>query len=184
MINGLLRFLRYNTRHHLYLGAKGLELNPISYSSHHNGKRTKTWHEPLWLFRLRQQRFAFAGRQRCGRRDDPFSFNRGDAPQPDTWRWGPDGNRTCSYCGSLHPDDFVKICRLVPGDERYAVSGTDKGYKFYVTQPGVRNASEGGIKFYMQHAPKKEPTEGEQAAFSAALRISRERWNAKWMRKP
>jgi len=52
----------------------------------------------------------------------------------------------------------------------------------YVKQPGVRNASEGAIKFYMQHAPA-EPTDEDQQAFREAVRVSRERFEA-WMKLP
>src|SRR6202044_1854444 len=49
--------------------------------------------------------------------------------------WGKD--RTCSYCGSLHPDDFIAALesgeRLVP---------TDKNYKAYLGDHK---------KFYYQH---------------------------------
>jgi hypothetical protein len=179
----LATLLRYNTRHHLFFPGDGLrpQLNPISSWSHarKSRKRTKSWHEPLWAFRLRQRWFAFAGHQRCGRRDDAFSMNRSDGPQPDTWDWGPDGNRTCSYCGSIHPDDLIKICHLTLKDERYGVEGTDKGYKVYVKQPGVRNASEGAIKFYMQHAPQT-PRDDDQRLFKEASRLTRERFEARY----
>jgi hypothetical protein len=176
----MIRFLRYNTRHRIYHGDEGLQLNPMMSSSHRkDGSRTWSRSEPLWLFKLRQRWFAFAGRQRCGRRSDPFSMNRGDRPSPDTWDWGPDGNRTCSYCGSIHPDDLMKICRLVATDERYALEGTDKSYKVYVKQPDVHNASQGAIKFYMHHAPVT-PTDRDQADFTAALRLSSERYRARW----
>lgn len=111
-----------------------------------------------------------------------FAWNRGDGPAPDTWDWGPDGNRTCSYCGSIHPEDLLKICRLVLTDERYEIEGTTKSYKLYIKQPGVRNASEGAIKFYMQHAPK-DPTPEEQRIFAEAVRISNERARARWERR-
>jgi hypothetical protein len=106
-------------------------------------------------------------------------MNRQDGPAPDAWEWGPDGNRTCSYCGSIHFDDLMKICRLVPSDERYGVEGTDKLYKVYVRQPGVRNAAEGAIKFYKQHS-LEEPTQEQQDLFRAALRLTHERFEAKW----
>lgn len=169
--------LRYNTRHHLFLSReRGLLLNPCSYGTR---ERRGDWHEPLWLFRLRQRTFCFAGRQRCRRRDDLFAFNHNDGKAPDTWDLGPDGNRTCSYCGSLHPDDFMAICRKAITDERYSVDPSDKRYKVYVRQPGVRNASEGAIKFYMQHAPAS-PTPQDELDYSRAVKISRERFDMKW----
>lgn len=90
----------------------------------------------------------------CGRGpglDSPFSapFN-GEA----TWRTQPDGSRTCSYCGSLHGDDFVEIMeQYAAGVPGYRFSTTTKSYKAYGSRPGVANASDGGIKFYTAHLP-------------------------------
>lgn len=47
--------------------------------------------------------------------------------------------RTCSFCGSLHPDDFMEQVRS--GVE---IGPTDKSYKAYV-------GGSGGAKFYYQH---------------------------------
>lgn len=182
----VMKFLRYNSRHSLYHhpdytsrgGARivlGWSLNPIG--SMYDGRQTSL-HEPLWLFRLRQRWFAFAGRQRCGRRGESVHGMYDQSPLPDTWDMGPDGNRTCSYCGSIHPDDFMRVCRLTLEDERYGVEGTTKSYKVYVRIPGVVNASQGAIKFYMAHAPK-DPTEEEQELFRSAVRVSSERSNAR-----
>lgn len=178
--------LRYNTRHHLYFPGDGKlpQLNPLGYSSHtKSGRRTKSFHEPLWSFRLRQRLFAFAWRHRCGSRDEMFSLNRNDGPQPDTWDIGPDGNRTCSYCGSIHPEDLMEICHKTLTDERYAIEGTTKSYKVYVRQPGVQNASQGAIKFYMHHAPA-EPSKEDQDLFAEAMRISNERFRQRYYPKP
>lgn len=51
------------------------------------------------------------------------------------------GARSCSYCGSVHPDDFMQAVRA--GVE---VGPTDKNYKAYMTGPGFDHA-----KFYYQH---------------------------------
>lgn len=67
------------------------------------------------------------------------------------------------------------ICRKTIVDERYGVEGTTKSYKVYVRQPGVRNAGEGAIKFYMYHAPKN-PRAGEQQLFANAMQVTRERF--------
>lgn len=177
------RLLRYNGRHHFYwrisdksgnYGPSWPRLNPIS-SVYGRGITNISWHEPLRLFRLRQRLFAFAGRHRCGRRNDVFAWNRGDGDTPDTWDIGPDGNRTCSYCGSIHPEDLMAICRKALTDDRYAIEGTTKSYKVYVRQPGVRNAGDGAIKFYLHHAPKA-PTAADQQLFHDAVRISNERF--------
>jgi hypothetical protein len=172
--------LRYNSRHQLMLSRKhGLQLNPTSWSSDDT-----LWDcsEPLWLFRLRQRVFCHAGAQRCGRRgENPVWSNRnhGLQPLPDTWDLGPDGNRTCSYCGSIHPDDMMALCRKTLVDDRYGVESTDKGYKYYVRQPAVKNASQGAIKFYMAHAPEA-PTREEQELFTQAVRTTNERFRARY----
>ena len=128
--------------------------------------------EPLWMFRLRQRLFCFSGRQRCG--------DRGPGEEmPDTWDLGMDGNRTCSFCGSIHPDDLMAICRKTLVDARYGVEGSTKAYKVYVRQPGVRNAGEGAIKFYKCHVPES-PTEEDQELFASASRVTRERSDARW----
>lgn len=178
----MMKFLRFGTRHHLMVmkrdsyGAKrGINLNPLGYCT-----TDILWDgfEPLWLYRLRHRIFSDAGAQRCGRRDDVFGVNLKDGPAPDRWNYRPDGNRTCSYCGSIHPDDLMAICRKIPTDDRYAVEPTDKSYKVYVRIPGVRNASEGAIKFYKQHAPAA-PTEEEKQLFAEAIRISDRRYDEK-----
>ena len=106
----------------------------------------------------------------CGRRKyDQFApgwpaHHGHDQDNQDHWeRHKSNGDRVCSFCGSLHPEDFFRLVHeaaTAPEDAKYgsvvAIETTDKKYKVYVHQPGVRNAMEGGIKFYMQHLPRKE----------------------------
>lgn len=47
------------------------------------------------------------------------------------WPWQP---RTCSYCGSAHPDDVLQL--LLEGWEHEKASG--KNYKGYLNPPGAR----------------------------------------------
>lgn len=108
----------------------------------------------------------------CGRgpgADSPFHapFN-GEA----TWSVRPNGDRTCSYCGSLHPDDFLDIIRrYVNGEPGYSFSLTDKNYKVYAQRAGVGNAMDGGIKFYGHHAvPEDHPHRKEhEVVFANAV---------------
>lgn len=60
---------------------------------------------------------------------------------PDEWR-DEGGVRTCSFCGGLHPVDFLGLVR-----DGVEVGPTDKAYKFYVDEARVRGAG----KFYTQH---------------------------------
>lgn len=93
------------------------------------------------------------------------------------------GNRVCSYCGSLHPDDFLALVKTCAEDDDELSKGiliepSDKSYKIYVTQPGVRNAREGGIKFYTHHLPRKENgefdlTQVQCLEYAAAARKTR-----------
>lgn len=73
--------------------------------------------------------------------------------QNPTWRTEANGDRTCSHCGSLSPEDFMEILgKWIESEPGYRFSTTDKGhYKYYANRPGVRNASDGGIKFYGEH---------------------------------
>lgn len=92
---------------------------------------------------------------RCASRDQ--TPVRPGMPESDHWRVMPDGTRTCSFCGSLHEDDFIDILQhYVAGDEGYSFSTTSKGYKWYAQRPNVRNASEGGIKFYNWHVDRSD----------------------------
>lgn len=162
--------LRYNGRHSLHFPGDWRlpRLDPMEYRSHsERGKRTSTWHEPLWMFRLRQRLFAFAGKQRCGDRGP-------GTEEPDTWDRGPDGYRTCSYCGSLHYDDLMDICRKTLTDPSYGVERTQKNYKVYVRQPGVQNAGQGAIKYYSWHSPEKI-SEADAKTYSKACLLTHER---------
>jgi hypothetical protein len=91
--------------------------------------------------------------QLCPRRVEDGTTDRflsADRPRetPDVWEIREQMHkglraRHCSYCGSLHPDDFME--RVLAGWE---VGPTDKNYKAY-----LRRADSGGpeSKFYFQH---------------------------------
>ena len=51
--------------------------------------------------------------------------------------------RHCSFCGSLHPDDFMRLI-----EEGWIVGPTDKPYKAYL---GPSSDSSQDTKFYYQH---------------------------------
>jgi len=61
------------------------------------------------------------------------------------------GDRVCSFCGSLHPEDFMKFCQDVPSNDGYMVEPSTKSYKIYIRRPHIKNAGQGAIKFYTQH---------------------------------
>lgn len=95
------------------------------------------------------------------------------------WRDEKDGTRCCSFCGSLHPDDFIDIMyRYVAREEGVKFSTTTKGYKLYGNRAGVQNAGDGGIKFYTNHIPKDD-TEF-LAAYQLAIAVFRNEMTQRW----
>lgn len=61
--------------------------------------------------------------------------NTGRFPGPDRWTTGHGlikqaAERSCSYCGSLHPDRFMELVRA-----GWIVGPTDKSYKAYLAKP-------------------------------------------------
>ncbi len=70
----------------------------------------------------------------------------------DGWYTLPNGDRVCSFCGSLHPEDLEKVLDArIAGDGNVHIEPCDKRYKIYIHREGIRNAAEGAINFYMQH---------------------------------
>lgn len=110
----------------------------------------------------------------CGRRTgSPIEAK---FPPPDTWRVEPNGDRTCSFCGSLHHEDWERLANACLDPESgIEFDVTDKYYKFYVRQPGIKNAAEGGIKFYIHHTPSNEWAARMNAIWPAVLEASRKR---------
>lgn len=101
-----------------------------------------------------------ADNHRCPRRDEGPYLS--DPNGTDTWRtdtWvgsfhvvttidGPQGDpvekcfpwkrapRTCSFCGSLHPDDVIELL-----EDGWELDPTTKRYKYYLNPPGHANVS-------------------------------------------
>jgi hypothetical protein len=71
------------------------------------------------------------------------------AKDGDHWKSFPNGQRTCSYCGSLHPDDMLV---LMNEHGLGAIEPSTKQYKWYIARPyAAVNASLGPIKYYRMH---------------------------------
>lgn len=108
---------------------------------------------------------AIEVKQTCPRRQEGGPWDPG-FEGVDTWQIAPNGDRTCSFCGSLHPEDYVAIVKDyvadVPGVQ---FDTSNKGYKRYARRAGISNAGQGGIKFYGAHIPTDE---AERAALHAA----------------
>lgn len=78
----------------------------------------------------------------CPRRSEiPATFK---LPEHDTWE-GPDGFRTCSYCGSLHPDEFMTYA-----EAGNTLTPSDKNYKTYIEHES------GESKFYFKHLSEEQ----------------------------
>lgn len=82
------------------------------------------------------------------RTDSPLAY---DGPNRDEWR----DDKTCSYDGSIHPDEFMEYVRS--GGE---VGPTDKSYKFYVD--GYSGVTRGAKKFYTHHLSEEQGREFDQ----------------------
>jgi hypothetical protein len=73
---------------------------------------------------------------------------------PNLDHWQKVGNdRVCSFCGSLHPDEFETFLHQYLADKTGEIhlETTDKPYKVYARRPGIANAGEGAIKFFKWH---------------------------------
>lgn len=99
-------------------------------------------------------------RMTCGRRMNDFGPWERESNQ-DFWKIKPNGDKVCSFCGSLSPDNVLAII------EKHGVGCievSDKNYKWYISQPKIGNALEGGTKYYRHH-----DTPGFIDAVNAAL---------------
>lgn len=112
---------------------------------------------------------------------------RDSGPGLDRWeKFKSNGDRVCSYCGSLHWEDFKLMVKAsAEGSEDdlecLRIEPSDKSYKIYVHRESVHNAHDGGIKFYTPHIDPP-PTEEDNRLYGEAVRRSRARFN-KWMEK-
>lgn len=95
----------------------------------------------------------------CPRRAESVSHL--SPPEADGWR--PDG--TCSYCGSMNPDDFMSAVKAGA-----VLGATDKNYKVYVDAPTA-----GSWKFYFQHLSVDQQKEFVGLMNAKALKFSSER---------
>lgn len=116
----------------------------------------------------------------CGRRAEGGASVMGESR--DHWRVEPNGDRCCSYCGSLHEEDFTAIMEgFVEGKEGFEFGTTTKAYKVYARRPGVSNATEGGIKFYGVHADNAHPDFPRRAElYDKAVKLANERLRARF----
>lgn len=81
----------------------------------------------------------------------PRRSARGTVLQRDFWCVEPNGDKTCSHCGSLSEKDLREILvAFVEGKPGYYFATTDKLDKIRVNRPGIL-AGQGGTLFHLQH---------------------------------
>lgn len=109
----------------------------------------------------------------CGSRARQYMLTPPVVEDHDFWRQHENKDRVCSYCGSLHPDDFIALVKAaaVEGSE-VDVEPSDKMYKVYVNRPSVRNAMHGGIKFYCWHLDGLFDVDENRSTYDQAVRKS------------
>lgn len=100
--------------------------------------------------------------------------------EEDRWdKTGPD--RVCSFCGSMHPEDFEAFLDRVleDPDVNVRLDISDKSYKVYLRRPEIMNASQGAIKYYKQHTSQLDTADKQrlQEKFTQAVRVSIEKFN-------
>lgn len=110
----------------------------------------------------------------CPRRVEDGALDRYLRPDlppetPDTWDIREQMHkglraRHCSYCGSLHPDDFMQRIK-----EGWQVGATDKSYKAYLGSPEGRSQE---TKFYFQHLSADQRREFVDLYNAKAIRFS------------
>lgn len=68
-------------------------------------------------------------------------------------RWPDDFEkpRTCSFCGSVHPDDLVDLLK-----KGWRVGNTDKSYKKYIEAPIGYKSPIPPLKLYVMHCSQEQ----------------------------
>ena len=78
--------------------------------------------------------------QLCPRRPNSDVFN---LPKTDYWEERNDKYLHCTYCGSLHPDEVLKLIR----EHGFGIiNHSDKNYKWYIDLPSIES-----LKYYRHH---------------------------------
>ena len=75
----------------------------------------------------------------CPRRNEMPDPTRWLREEGDTWQ-DRSGKQHCSFCGSLHPDEFMRLA-----EAGHTLTPTDKNYKTYIKHENEKT------KFYFAH---------------------------------
>lgn len=111
-------------------------------------------------------------------------------PNLDHWyKHKSNGDRVCSFCGSLHFEDFRRLVAecVASNAESCQIEQTTKVNKVYIHRPGILNAMQGAIKFYHHHVDfdgmSDKQLKEANALYTAAVNLSRQRLHAPPIRK-
>jgi hypothetical protein len=103
------------------------------------------------------QRFTCGGRYNQGM-DDPSHPSGQGGINLDIWMVSPDGDRYCSYCGSLHEEDQLAIlAAYVNGEPGYEFGFIDEPDKRWVNRPTAKDAEKAAWSFYAWHVDANHP---------------------------
>lgn len=96
------------------------------------------------------------------------------------WLREPNGDKTCEYCGSWHPDEFLKFVNkiILTQGEIGRIELNDNKDKVYIYREKVSDAHEGAIKFKLAHLSQGQLKEFE-GIINSALKISYNKFMAK-----
>lgn len=100
----------------------------------------------------------------------------------DRWEWRGD-DRVCSFCGSLHPNDFESLLWRVLYDEQVLIFPADHANKIYLQRPEVSDASQGALKYKKWHNLSAEWVARINPRFHEALEISLQRFQRRFDQK-
>ena len=69
------------------------------------------------------------------------------------WRLERNGDYTCTYCDSIHPEQFISFLDTVITDPSLFICAELNGNngELVINRPGIKVAGEGSIKFYLPH---------------------------------
>jgi len=107
----------------------------------------------------------------CGGR--PYASSTKPLPNYDIWTTRPNGDRTCSLCGSLHPDDFKRILTEAADIRSFTwIDASRDGLMWPVHRPDILNGAMGGLRFFNWHSPSIEWCDEINQLLPEATRVS------------
>lgn len=122
-------------------------------SSHHKGGDLDTWNRDTWALERQWSDWLLYTRSRMY---DRLGWTGNRFYRGTFWPAGFAPPRTCSFCGSVHPDDAIALMR-----RGWEVESSGKNYKRYLHPPGYRplmavRSPVPPVKLYVQHMSAKQ----------------------------